>query len=283
MKSIQIVAFVCITILLHSCKFFKTDEEASSSSVLVEVYGNSLSTLELKNLLKASYSQADSSEVAELYISHWVEEQILLHEAEEKLTDDLPSLEKKIEDYRNQLLVFELEKAYISQRLDTAVADSSIRNYYERNKGQFKQSESLVRFILFKVFKSENTRTATQKLSQYSTDKSPLMEYCANFTESCHLADSMWMNLQQFSQFGPFNYTENSLPSVGVFSVSDKDYNYVVKVMELKKAGEVAPLETVRSLIRNIILNNRKKVMLNAYKTALKAKAKKENEIILHY
>ena len=61
-------------------------------------------------------------------------------------------MEKKIEDYRNQLLVFELEKAYISQRLDTAVADTSIRHYYERNKGQFKQSETLVRFILFKVF-----------------------------------------------------------------------------------------------------------------------------------
>jgi len=283
MKSIQIVAFVCISILLHSCKFFKTDEEASSSSVLVEVYGNSLSTLELKNLLKASYTQSDSSEIAELYISHWIEEQILLHEAEEKLTDDLPSLEKKIEDYRNQLLVFELEKAYVSQRLDTAVADTSIRHYYEINREQFKQTETLVRFILFKVFKSENSRLAIQKLNQYTSDKSPLVEFCANYTETCHLADSSWMNLQQFSQFGPFNYTENSLPVEGVFTVSDKDYNYVVKVVELKKAGEVAPLETVRSLIRNIILNNRKKVMLKAYKTALKAKAKKENEIILHY
>ena len=58
------------------------------------------------------YSQLDSAEVVSSYVDLWVSERILLNEAEQAEDLDKHTIERTVEEVRNDLLIHQLEKLF---------------------------------------------------------------------------------------------------------------------------------------------------------------------------
>lgn len=79
----------------------------------------------------------DSINFRNQYIDNWVKEQVLLQMAENELPETKKDVDYQLQKYRNSLLIYEYEKQYISERLDTNVAFSEIEKFYNENQDEF--------------------------------------------------------------------------------------------------------------------------------------------------
>jgi hypothetical protein len=113
-----------------------------------------------------NYSASDSEIVVSRFVSDWAEEQILLAAAEENQNIDLLSIERKVERFRNELLIYQLENYEIEAKLDTTVSDQEIENYYKAHKDDFQLNDYLVKVLYLKVpFDTPELESAFQRTS----------------------------------------------------------------------------------------------------------------------
>lgn len=260
----------------------------NESKVIVQVNQKELTTKELSKLLNSSMSQADSSDLAELYISQWINSQLLLEKAEDIPSDLLLNIEQRVSEYRNQLLALEVKNQIVNEHIDTLVTSEEIEEYYELNKANFKLNEPIVKCVLVK-FRNElsNTQEIENLIRYYKPEnKTKIAEFCINSAESCHLNDSIWIEFNNLVYASPFKTWEDpvdNFKSSSFHKVQSENYTFLLKVLDYKDVEAESPLEFQTSMIKNIIINHRKKEILKNYQDELYRVAKENNEIILNY
>ncbi len=280
--SISILIFLACGILPDKNKNVK------DTKIIVQVNDKILTSKELGKLLNASMSQADSSDLAELYISQWVNSQLLLEQAENIPSAVLLNIEQRVAEYRNQLLTLEVKNHVVNEQIDTLVTDEEIAEYYELNKANFKLNEPIVKCVLVK-FRNELSNTqGIEKLIRYykPENKSKITEFCVNSAESCHLNDSIWIEFNNLVYASPFKSWEDpvrNFKSSSFHKVQSEYYTFLLKVIEYKDVEEESPLEFQTKVIKTILINHRKKEILKNYQNDLYRSAKENNEIILNY
>lgn len=261
---------------------------AQGSKVIVQVNNHTLTTTELNQLLNASMSQADSSDLAELYISQWINSQLLLEKAEELPQDNLLNIEQRVSEYRNQLIALDVKNQIVNEQIDTLVSQEEIAQYYELNKSNFKLNEPIVKCVLVK-FRNELSNTQDiEKLIRYYKpgNKDQITEFCINSAESCHLNDSIWIEFNNLVYASPFKSWEDPVrkfKSASFHKVQSENYTFLLKVLDYKDVEEESPLEFQTKVIKTIIINRRKQEILKNYQNELYRSAKENNEIILNY
>ena len=72
------------------------------------------------------------------YINSWATDMMFNDLADKELSKSEKNVDKELEAYRQSLLKFRYEQKFINQRLDTAVTESQIENYYESHIENFK-------------------------------------------------------------------------------------------------------------------------------------------------
>jgi hypothetical protein len=125
-----------LILVLASCSYLKisrivVDSEYWQRSMIEYLY---LSDLED---LVAGQSETDSLKIVSAYTESWVKKKLLLEKAKEYVATDDAAIEKKVEAYRESLLLYEYEKELIRQKLDNAIKEEDIVVYYEKNKSNF--------------------------------------------------------------------------------------------------------------------------------------------------
>jgi hypothetical protein len=98
-----------------------------------ELYQSDLNYLFAKN----RYSYDDSVELVRVYVQQWVEEQIFVMKAAESDKIDHETIDQRVENFRNDLIIYELENTLLEERLDTNVTEEEIRAYYKSNEKEF--------------------------------------------------------------------------------------------------------------------------------------------------
>ena len=120
--------------------------------LLAKVYDKELYQADLDYLFRNhNYNTKDSIELVEQYRDQWVEEQILVHEAENSADIDMDAIDKKAEHYKNNLLIHQLESSLLEERLDTNVQKEEIRAYYKENQQDFQLNDYLVKVLYMKI------------------------------------------------------------------------------------------------------------------------------------
>lgn len=284
------IGIISISILIFSACGILPDKNKNvkDTKIIVQVNDKILTSKELGKLLNASMSQADSSDLAELYISQWVNSQLLLEQAENIPSAVLLNIEQRVAEYRNQLLTLEVKNHVVNEQIDTLVTDEEIAEYYELNKANFKLNEPIVKCVLVK-FRNELSNTqGIEKLIRYykPENKGKITEFCVNSAESCHLNDSIWIEFNNLVYASPFKSWEDpvrNFKSSSFHKVQSEYYTFLLKVIEYKDVEEESPLEFQTKVIKTILINHRKKEILKNYQNDLYRSAKENNEIILNY
>ena len=119
-----------ITLFLSTCQ--KNTE--NKGEVVASVYGKNLYKSDLEDIVYDGISYNDSVLRAKVYVDKWVRNQLLLRQAENNLKPSQLDFSKRLEEYRNSLVINEYETELIKQNLDTKVTEDQIYEYYKNKK-----------------------------------------------------------------------------------------------------------------------------------------------------
>src|SRR5690606_18744430 len=108
----------------------------------------------------------------------------LLHHAQTNVKVDVKQIEKQIEEYRNSLIIYELEQVLIKNQLDTVVTEDEIVNYYAEHEDTFvlKRPIFKVSFIELNTNAPELDRVKKWFASDELESRNLLLQYCKSYS-----------------------------------------------------------------------------------------------------
>jgi hypothetical protein len=272
--------------LLSSCSE-KTGTEAIESAptgekALARVGEKYLYASDISSLLQTAENPSDSVQKVKLFVSTWVKQQLLINEAEATLKPEETEIQLKLQKYKYDLMLYELQKLEIQNKLNTQVDDQEIEEFYKKHKADFELKTPIVRGYFLKLpLNSPKLPKVTQWLNNpVPKNKEDLLRYCNQFATSYSLDDSLWIDFEEMVANTPFGNLINKaalLKSNRLESNQDSDFHYFIRVLEYRLAQDVAPLEFARDRIIKSIVNRRKLDVLNAMEERIYQSAKEKN------
>src|SRR5690606_252525 len=118
----------------------------------------------------------------------------LLHHAQRNVNINTERLDKQVETYRNGLIVYEYEQELVSQKLDTAVSDDEIRQYYDDRPELFILQQPILKrsYIRLRTDAPELERVQRLMVSSKFEEQDLLAKYCTMYASEYTLLDTSW-------------------------------------------------------------------------------------------
>ena len=76
---------------------------------------------DLQGLIPPDISKTDSVNLIQRYVKSWINKQLVISEASDKLNLDEVEIERKVLDYRYALMIHEYQKLYINEKLEKEI------------------------------------------------------------------------------------------------------------------------------------------------------------------
>ncbi|MDL2240928.1 hypothetical protein LJC69_04820 [Bacteroidales bacterium OttesenSCG-928-K22] len=282
-KNINIL--ILILLILCSCSSRKTYREQEKP--IARVYDKYLYPSDIIKINDITSHFTDSTEFTDAYIGVWIKNQLMLQKAESNLTKDDLDIDKLIKNYRQSLVIFTYEQKVIEQKLDTIVTEFEIQHYYENNKSNFELRQNILKasYVITKPKVVKNQATLKKWLmSEDDKDIQELIEFCNNNAEQYYISDNNWLYFNDFITEIPIkNYNEELFfDNNNYIFFKDSDYDYYIYIKDFMAEESISPLEFEKANIANIIINTRKKILLQHIENELYNTALKNNEIEIY-
>ncbi len=257
-------SFFSALFFLSSCNYFKKKFIGEEELPLARANQVYLYPSDVEGLTKGLHGE-DSVKVLKAFAERWLRQQMLLQKADENIPGDDPAIVKKIEDYRQQLTLYEYEKALIADKLDTTIRTAEIEKYYEEFSSNvpLQNDVHLVQFIRLK-----------EELPDFKDIKKLILNGSKNEEDEQRIEGYSKANAGTYAYANPLWYNTENLQSI--FSFSDKELASVlqtnkfkefkrddgttlfIRVTATKRKGEPMPIELARTDISKILIEKRK-------------------------
>ncbi|MBT29542.1 MAG: hypothetical protein CMO01_07750 [Thalassobius sp.] len=257
--------FLLTVLIISSCDYFKpgSEQNPENGNPVARVGENFLYDKDLRGLVPPRSSSEDSANILNRYIDSWVRKQLILKSAEENTNINEAEIARKMQDYRYQLIVYNYEKRYIQEKLDTAISDDEIQQYYEENRDNFILKQNIIKGILLKVPKEapQTDRVKVWLRSNSEADAEKLRSYAYTFGDSYLLDDSVWLDFDEYLYNTPFKEEITNpiqtLKRSTLLETSDSTHLYFIKIKDYKISDQHSPVEFVKAQIRDVLINKR--------------------------
>ncbi len=266
MKKTFLYCLLSISCLWSSCNSDKKKGNPASEKILAQAAGKTLYWSEIADMVPKASPPADSIAFLKRYAESWVRKQLLLKKAATETQANADDIEKKVEEYRQYLLLQSFEEQYVSKNADTLVTEKEIADYYHTNPENFALQQNIVRARLIAVPK--NTPNVEQASNWMRADNArntkELQSFAYRFANFYHLDNQTWVPLDELVKNTPFRDLEKGrlLKNNRFTETSDQQNVYLLVVKEFRLASQAAPLEFIKPQIRDILMNRRKVKMI---------------------
>ena len=262
------------TLCFYTCQGKKTENKGD---VIVSVYGKKLYKTDLENIVYEGISYNDSVVRAKFYIDKWVHNQLLIHQAENNLTAEQLDFSKRLEEYRNSLVINKYETELINQNLDTEVTEDQIYEYYRNNTSEFIMNRDIVQLASVTIPNESNKKWVFTKLFRdYDSLMVDSLTSLANqYALSYDFNIKEWYDFEEIIDIYNLKLKDNKsfLNEKNFFIVNDDEMYTIVKICDYRLIGDKSPCEMETDKIKYIILSNRKKELLENLYDDLYSKA----------
>lgn len=240
---------------------------ADNKTPVAKVAEHYLYLEDLRKIVPEDLHGPDSAVWVDDFIRRWVQNELLILNAEQNLSDEQKDVEQELEEYRNSLITYRYKKELMAQKMDTVVTDSEIMEYYRTNQSRYRLQSSILKAAYLKIpLEVANA----EQLRRYARDEddqnmNQLNEYGLQYAKVFDRFGDKWVSSQQITQQIPeeINIDEQFLRRNKIIESSDTDYYYFICIRDFRNEGDYAPVEFVSEEIRNILLNERKIQFLN--------------------
>lgn len=275
----------CRIAFLISLHFIFTQCNKKTREASVAAYGdNQLLWSEVAEVVPDNISEEDSLAFADKYINDWLVRQIIIEAAESGLSEDQLAFDKMVSDYANSLKIHAFEEEWVKQKLDTNVSESEITSYYQENEANFELKQFLVK-IKFTSVASDYRQMSLLKKYFFSDRPEDLVKWqqaCVVSGAESFMSEGEWMTWDEFLKQVPVEIYD-----VATFLKRQKKLEfekdgilYLIRFLEVKLSGAPSPIEFEKARIVNLILNRRKRQLLDQMRLDLYARAESEKKII---
>ena len=237
-------------------------EEGNSDKVVAEVGMKKLYLSEIDAIIPSNAERADSAALADDYIQKWIKQKLLLKKAEDNLSSELKNVSRELEEYRNSLIIFRYKNELMAQKMDTAVSNEQIRDYYLHHMENFMLNKNIIKGIYLKIpaelANPDFLKEFAGNPSAHETTE--IRDYCIQYAKSYGIYTDNWIELDAVMQNIPVSIDnpEQFLKQNRFVEYADSSDFYLLAVHDYLLKSEQAPVEYVQENIKSLILNRRK-------------------------
>ncbi|MBN2263914.1 MAG: peptidyl-prolyl cis-trans isomerase [Prolixibacteraceae bacterium] len=278
-KNNSIICAAIVLLFLWGCK---QQAPGTKDIVVAEAAGKQLYKSDIIHNPIGYADTTDSIEFVNEFIINWIKNQLLVAEAEARLSNEKRDIERELEKYRQELLIHKYRNIRIGQDSNNEISNAELEKFYSENMHLFKLDRSIVR-ITYMIFPTELELPANfkEKIKGASPDElAGIEDFIYSFATKYDHFDNNWLYLENFLQ--SINYQspiagqtikENDI----IEFISENNHHFIV-VNNYIAAGNTAPFDFVAPRIRNLILNRKKLDFLREIKDSLYNNALKYNK-----
>ncbi|WP_372792071.1 hypothetical protein [Lutibacter sp.] len=276
--------YIVAVISLQSCNYFTFKNDTRQT--VARVNNTYLYKDDLKNIFNENISAQDSTLISNNFINNWVRQQLLLSKAQINLENDIEKFEGFVKKYREDLFINSYKEAAVKQYLNTEITEDDIDIFYKENKQNFKLNEELVKLKFIKIGKDVLNKKELIKLF-LSSKKEDLDDLNSKelSLKSYHLNDSIWIKLSDLLVKIPVfsNEDKNQLLKKDNFIQKEDSLSlYLVTIKQVLNRNELAPKSYVTPTIKQMILHQRKLLLLRNIEETLIEDATKKRQIEIY-
>ena len=274
------MTFWIVLAMLASCRAisrFLHDDE-----VVAEVDGVLLYRSDLDEVIPAGLSQEDSVRLAARYINSWASNQVFIGIAEQQLSKSEKDVTKELEAYRKALLKYRYEQLYVNERLDTAVSEDKVQQYYNENADKFVLERPVVKARFLSISSKSPMKEQIKKKMSSSESADVLEADSLAYTAAMKFEtwDGRWVDISALSgEFGMDHATLLSKRKGNWIEFTDTTGILNVAYIEaFMDKGAMAPVEYTTPVIKDLIVSVRKQELINSLEQNLLEDARRNGK-----
>ncbi len=269
---------LCSTVFLFS----SCGGSQENGFVIAKAFDNELSLREARQRMPKGLNAKDSLAFLKSYAEEWVKEQILLDAAERNLSAEELDVSRQLDDYRTSLIIYSYENALVNQKLDSAVSEQEMMNYYQTHQQDFTLKDNIIKVNFVKLRKDAPGLSKAKNLmrSTKEADRLNLESYCRANAVNFFLETDSWLMFSDLLKEVPIQtYDQEAfLKNNRFIEFIDGDYVYLVNILGFRIKDSVSPFPFEKENIKNLILNKRKLELVEEAKRISFEKALREKD-----
>ncbi|MBO7586889.1 MAG: hypothetical protein J6T13_06895 [Bacteroidales bacterium] len=273
-KTLLLFCPLFIALLLTSCR-------GKRDKVLAEVYYHRLYESELRQNMPTGLSPADSIALANDFIDNWLKEKILLHEAERKLSLRDKNFDKKIEEYRNTLLINRYYDMLTANADTIQISDKELDDFMKGFDNRYTIEKEIVKVNYVKLSKGSPLLPVAKGIlfddNRRAEERDALITLLGDSIEYL-MDDNTWFYLDDIQNEVSFDFSEDAAKRKYV-EREIGDYHYLMVILDYKNQRSVSETEEERAAARMMLLNQRKQQLIREHVDKLYNEALKSGEI----
>jgi hypothetical protein len=270
-----LVLVVCI--ILSACS-----PEPNGGDVVAEAFGKKLYATEISKVIGDDLTYEDSVFITKEYINVWLSKQVLLNKADEVLTVAEKDKSKALEQYRLDLLTYEVLNKLANQELDTSIDEAELHEYYDDNVDEFELSQNILKIVFYKIPKS--TEDADMLWSSFKAGDGSIMgtlKVLAKENGNYYDDDQSWVYFDDILKEIPINTynQEHYLNNNKYIKLDDADMVYFIKILDFKIRSTTSPFSMESGNIKDILIMKRQQKLVRSIETKLLDEAYSKKQI----
>lgn len=278
------IAVVAGALLLAGCR--ELPRYLSSDTTIARAAGKELRLKDVRSVVPPGLAGDDSVAYMKLYVDRWIRKQLKLREAETLFSSSAGDIDRMVEEYRQALLIRQLDQHYVDRSIDTLFTDEEIAAYYNAHKSDFKLDRTIVKGRIVRF--GEHYRQAA-KLKQLMASTGAAQQQ--DFSDLCEKNDfavndfrTQWVDFSEFLSYLPTLRSQSYdsvLASTAVQEMRDSHSHYYFQIDAVLREGETIPLERLKGTIRRILFNQRKGEIIRNHEEELYRQAVEKGDVKL--
>lgn len=273
-----------LAFLAGGCQWLLPVEE--EQVLVARAYENTLSLEEISAQVPANLKGNDSALLAMSLIENWIEKQVILHNARQNLEEQNAEIDRQVEAYRNDLLIYSYQSSLVNQKLDTSVTDQEIFDYYENNRDNFELKDYIVKVNYVQL--DTNAPGIDRVKGWMESDEEEaflnLEDYCHQFSVNYFLDETTWLYFDDLA--GEIQFTETDKAELinrkDVIEIEQSGSIFLVQFKDYRLKDSISPLALERDNIKTIILNQRKQELISRMERDLYNRAQEKQEFEIY-
>ena len=264
------------TFILFLLMFFGCRQKQSigQQDVLVKVDDRTLSLAELKAVLPARLSPADSLIWAESYIKQWVKNSLVYDVAMQNLSnEDKAEINQLVDAYRHSLIRYRYQEQLIEERLSANLSEEEKRAFYDNNRNEFVLDHNLIKGLFLKIpvdapnlsdvkkWYRSSAESEIEKIEKYSVQNAAVYEYFYD----------KWISFNEVIATIPVKITkeEDFLRTHSFIETADSSFCYLLNIKEYLLKGDIAPFDYANTQVVDMLVNQQKIQFLKNFEEEL--------------
>lgn len=258
----------------------------ANDEVVAQVGQEKLYRGDIDKVIPRGMEPEDSIRLARQYINSWASDRVFIKIAEQQLSKSEKDVTSELEDYRKSLLKYRYEQLYVNERLDTAVSQEHIEEYYHVHQDKFILERPIVKARFLNIASDSPSLEPIRK-------KMSSME-AADLIEADSLAFSSalkfttwsdgWIDVAELAKEYVMDYSDmlSRMNRGWIEAVDTTGQMKLTFVSELMPKGVAAPLEFCEEKIKDIIVSARKQTLIMNLEQDLLNDARENGQYIIY-